>query len=102
KGAEKVIHAFAGGSDGNQPENAGVIEVGTTFYGTTVNGGGTGCGGNGCGTVYSVTAAGGEHVIYPFSAEVFYPYGGLLDVGGVLYGTTDSGAVYSVTTGGAE
>jgi uncharacterized repeat protein (TIGR03803 family) len=103
QGDEKVIYAFAGGSDGAEPENAGVIDVGGTFYGTTVNGGGgTGCGDNGCGTVYAVTAAGHENVVYAFSGGVSFPYGGVIDVGGVLYGTTDSGAFYSVTTAGVE
>jgi len=102
KGKEKVIHAFAGGSDGSQPENAGVIDVGGTFYGTTVYGGGTACGGNGCGTVYAVAANGHESIVYAFSGNVTFPYGGVIDVDGVLYGTTDSGAFYSVTTAGAE
>jgi uncharacterized repeat protein (TIGR03803 family) len=59
-GTEKVLYAFKGGSDGENPD-AGLIAVKNTLtgtyrlYGTTAGGGGTGCGGYGCGTVFSVT-----------------------------------------------
>ena len=52
-GQEKVLHAFAGASDGANP-NAALIDVNGTLYGTTVHGGDTKCRGFkgvGCGTV---------------------------------------------------
>jgi uncharacterized repeat protein (TIGR03803 family) len=54
RGAEKVLHSFAGGSDGALPL-AGLIKANGTLYGTTsLGGGGSGCSGNGCGTVFSM------------------------------------------------
>lgn len=46
-GKEKVIYAFKGGSDGDDPQ-AGLIDVKGTLYGTTYGGG------NGYGTVFSI------------------------------------------------
>ncbi len=55
RGAEKVLHSFAGGSDGALPL-AGLIEANGALYGTTSLGGeGSGCSGNGCGTVFSMS-----------------------------------------------
>jgi uncharacterized repeat protein (TIGR03803 family) len=54
----RVLHSFAGGSDGARPF-AGLIHVNGTFYGTTSAGGGSSnCafnGATGCGTVFAVT-----------------------------------------------
>jgi uncharacterized repeat protein (TIGR03803 family) len=54
-GKEKVVHSFQGfrAEDGADPE-AGLINVGGTFYGTTNRGGIAGCG-SGCGTVFAIT-----------------------------------------------
>src|ERR1700733_8696972 len=65
KGVEHVVYAFNGGSDGEEPR-AGLINIGGLLYGTTAYGGGTGCGGAGCGTVFSVTPAGTENIVYAF------------------------------------
>jgi len=55
RGAEKVLHSFAGGSDGALPL-AGLIKANGSLYGTTSGGGGgSGCSGNGCGTVFSIS-----------------------------------------------
>jgi uncharacterized repeat protein (TIGR03803 family) len=64
-GTEKVLHSFAGGSDGAWP-TAALLDVGGTLYGTTEKGG-TNCSG-GCGTVYSISASGSENVLHS-SAE---------------------------------
>jgi hypothetical protein len=53
-GAETVLYAFAGGSDGADPEGA-LTAVNGTLYGTTLSGAGTGCDGGGCGTVFALT-----------------------------------------------
>jgi uncharacterized repeat protein (TIGR03803 family) len=88
-GAEAVVYAFKGGSDGYYP-HAGLIDVNDIFYGTTW-GGGSGGGG---GTVYSVTPGGTERVIYSFGSTAgdgVFPNAGLIDVNGTLYGTTEMG-----------
>ena len=113
-GKEKVIYAFKGGADGISPN--GLTKVGSLLYGTTYQGGGTGCQGDGnisgCGTVFSVTKAGEEQVVYAFQnpPDASFPEAGLIDAGGTLYGTggqggsgpDGNGAVFSVTPAGAE
>lgn len=106
-GAETVLYSFQGGSDGSSPES--LRRVGNKFFGTTYNGGPGNCFG-GCGTVFSVTKAGVESVVYSFQggSDGRWPYAGLIDVGGTLYGTTwlggasTFGTVFSVTTTGVE
>jgi len=106
-GSESAVYSF-NGPDGQFPY-AGLLNVGGTLYGTTF------FGGNGSGTVFSVTPAGVETVVYTFngSSDGAYPYAGLINVGGTLYGTTEygggsanctlgCGTVFSVTPGGVE
>ena len=50
----RVLHAFAGGMDGENPNGAGPIVANGILYGTTLEGGST-CNYIGCGTVYAVT-----------------------------------------------
>src|ERR1700733_2675898 len=60
-GAEQVLYAFQGGSDGSGPY-AAVLDVGGTLYGTTIYGGPGNCNdgnGVGCGTVFAVNAQSG-------------------------------------------
>lgn len=110
-GVERVLHRFAGGSDGANPL-AGLVGAGGAYYGTTVNGG---SGDNG--TVYAVSPLGGEHVVYTFagSPDGAKPAATLLAHSGTLYGTTYGGGVpgcvgsptgcgtaFSVTTSGQE
>jgi uncharacterized repeat protein (TIGR03803 family) len=117
-GEKKTLYNFRGGSDGAFPIG-GLIDVDGTLYGTTGYGGGSTCNyGLGCGTVYSVTTAGVETVLYPFlgGSDGAHPASSLIDVNGTLYGTTEEGGgsgcsfsqdhgcgtVYSVTTSGQE
>lgn len=94
--------------DGFGPQ-AGLINVGGTFYGT-VPSGGVRCGGAGCGVVYSITPKGHERIVYPFGPyrDANSPYSNLLAIGGTLYGTTEGGGVFglgtvfAVTPGGRE
>ncbi|HEY2474227.1 MAG TPA: choice-of-anchor tandem repeat GloVer-containing protein, partial [Candidatus Cybelea sp.] len=64
----------------------------------------------GCGTVFSISAAGKETVLYAFkggSADGEFPSASLLKVNGKLYGTTSGGynregTVFAITTSGKE
>ncbi len=106
-GTESVIYRFAGGSDGSHPQSA-LTNVNGILYGTTVEGGDA----KGDGTVFEITTAGAESVLYRFpgGGEGANPSPGLTNVNGVLYGTTkfDSsgpsggGTVFKITTAGAE
>ncbi|MGA8533836.1 MAG: choice-of-anchor tandem repeat GloVer-containing protein [Candidatus Tumulicola sp.] len=109
-GTERVLHRFTGGGDGAVPE-AGLTNVGGTLYGTTSAGGGTGCGGKGCGTVFKITTAGTETVLYSFKGgrDGALPLAELTNVRGMLYGTTywggssnNQGTVFKVTTLGKQ
>jgi uncharacterized repeat protein (TIGR03803 family) len=65
-GTESVLYAFKGGADGACPVASVLYQAGS-FYGTTLQGGNI-CGNPGCGTIYSVTAAGVESVLYAFGS----------------------------------
>lgn len=112
-GVETVLHSFGGAPDGALPYGD-LIDVKGTLYGTTWAGG-SGCGSSGgCGTVFSITTAGVEKVIYSFAggSDGSYPNAGLTAVNGMMYGTTSPflccssqtgwGTVYRVSTNGAE
>ena len=96
-----ILYKFAGGQDGAN-STAGLTTVGSMLYGTT-NLGGT----SDQGTVFEITTAGKETVVYRFQGtgsgnDGANPVGGLLNVKGTLYGTTwqggiwDAGTVYSI------
>jgi uncharacterized repeat protein (TIGR03803 family) len=94
-GAEKVLHSFAGGSDG-AIASAPLIEAGGTLYGTTQAGGTSGAG-----TVFSIAPrANGkkdtEKVVYSFpGGELGYaPQSALVKLGSSLFGTANGGASY--------
>jgi uncharacterized repeat protein (TIGR03803 family) len=102
---ETVLHTFAGGSDGSNPQ-AGLIvgPEGVLLYGETVYGGGTGCGGTGCGTVYTMdqlkNGSWKEKVIHSFAGgtgDGANPDFGELAFApdGYLIGTTTNGGSYN-------
>ena len=101
-GAQTVVHAFTGGSDG-AASDAGLTLFGSKLYGTTEDGGSVGlCS---CGTVFSVDPLSGtEKVVHAFTGgDGAYPFPALINVNGLLYGTTsaggpscDCGTVFSV------
>lgn len=107
-GVETVIYAFgATAADGISPQ-AGLMQAGDgNFYGTTTTGGS-----NNKGTVFEVSPAGIETVLYSFGATAtdgVYPQAGVIQGGdGNFYGTTtngganNSGTVFKVTPAGAE
>jgi uncharacterized repeat protein (TIGR03803 family) len=103
-------------NDGYFP-NGPLIDVGGTLYGTTTQGGfygttkkGKECVGYGCGTVFQISPAGVEKVLYAFQGgtDGANPNAGLIDVDGTLYGTTgrggrfDAGTVFKITTSGMK
>jgi uncharacterized repeat protein (TIGR03803 family) len=99
-GKESVLYRFTGGSDAEIPE-ANLIAAKGMLYGTSVYGGGSGCGGAGCGTVFSVSPAGKEKVLYSFAggSDGARLYSGVTYVHGTLYGATLEGGSGCGTTG---
>jgi len=97
EGKEKLLHIFAGGSDGARPQGGVIADRNGNLYGTTLYGGGGACAQSlvtGCGTVFELHRDGTETVLHAFAGgtDGSYPYAGLiLDGDGNLYGTTSGG-----------
>jgi len=104
KWTEKVLHSFAGGSDGANPNGGLVLDSKGAIYGTTPYGGNQGCksdSGIGCGTVFSLKPPAQKdgawtkqslHVFTDGSSDGAGPNGGLIfDSKGSLYGTGGGG-----------
>lgn len=90
-GTVTILHAFAGGSDGEGPA-AGLITDGESFFGTTQAGGSDLCSGQGCGTVFKVEQDGTESVLHVFDgSDGAHPVAKLLRYNEILYGTTQLG-----------
>jgi uncharacterized repeat protein (TIGR03803 family) len=110
-GAQSVLYSFSGDADGGTPLSGVIMDSAGNLYGTTYVGGTFGNG-----TVFRITHAGSESVIYSFTggADGGGPWSGLIiDGAGKLYGTTvrggvnadhasNRGTVFSVTPSGAE
>lgn len=107
-GSEKLLYSFKGGSDGSSPYAPLVVYKGA-LYGTTYVGGNKACP-QGCGTVFEVTTAGKEHVLYAFkgNSDGIGPLAGLVVLGSEFYGTTANGGkngggtVFKVNAAGKE
>ncbi len=95
KGHEKVLHTFAGGSDGAYPTAGLIFDAAGNLYGTTSQGGNTGCSkGAGCGTVFKLAPDGTETMLHVFSggSDGANPVAGLIaDKKGTLFGTAAYG-----------
>jgi uncharacterized repeat protein (TIGR03803 family) len=96
---ETVVHAFAGGADGDAPD-AALLQLGGTLYGVTSGDFG------GYGTIFKIDlASGAESVLYSFTggSDGGNPNTGLAAIGGTIYGMTATGgaanlgAVFSLT-----
>jgi len=91
---ESVVYTFGTQSgDGFNPQGGSLVMSGTKLYGTTYIGGDLECfSPHGCGTVFEVTTAGTENVLYSFTS---YTDGlgaiGVIREAGVLYGMTAYG-----------
>ncbi len=99
-GDETILHNFAGGADGTNPNAGLVLDATGNFYGTTRYGG-QGCYGRGCGTVFELSATGQETILYRFRdvPDGASPLGGVaIDSSGNIYGTTWLGGAYSLGT----
>ena len=84
-----MLHYFAGGSDGADP-NASLIAVRGSLYGTTYFGGP-----EDGGTVFRISTAGQETILHDFGepGDGRYPEASLVAINGVLYGTTYWGGI---------
>ncbi|MFZ1017046.1 MAG: choice-of-anchor tandem repeat GloVer-containing protein [Candidatus Cybelea sp.] len=88
-----VLYSFGGSPDGANPDAGLLAGKKGEYYGTSGGGGSSNCDG-GCGTVYEMTAAGKEEVLYSFqgASDGAYPHSTLIrDKEGALYGDTESG-----------
>jgi uncharacterized repeat protein (TIGR03803 family) len=117
-GDEQVLHSFD--VSGSSPQGALIQGADGNLYGTTVYGGNgytapfAGCAGcnSGAGTVFKLTPAGLETVLYSFGASVndgSNPNGGVIQASdGNFYGVTragganGAGTVYKLTPAGVE
>jgi uncharacterized repeat protein (TIGR03803 family) len=107
--AKKILYAFSGTIDGNQPNSTLVFDSAGNLYGTTELGGAftQGCGiyagANGCGTVFKLSPnlSGGwtESVVHAFTGhpDGAHPNAVTIDSDGNLYGTTALGGKDSAT-----
>jgi uncharacterized repeat protein (TIGR03803 family) len=92
-GVETVLWSFGSGSDGQNPYGRLIQAADGNFYGTTHSGGA-----NNMGTVFEITPAGVETLLWSFGtgADGKYPYGGLVQAtDGNFYGTTEGGGTHS-------
>jgi uncharacterized repeat protein (TIGR03803 family) len=94
-GSETVVYTFTGGTDGGGPNGGLFLDKAGNLYGTT-SGGGL----YGSGTVFKVSQAGTETVLYNFTGgnDGGFPTGSLIaDAAGNLYGTTLGGGIGGFT-----
>jgi uncharacterized repeat protein (TIGR03803 family) len=101
---EKVLHRFAGGTDGAEPNGGLVLDSEGAVYGTTSSGGNQICKGDGylgCGTVFKLAPSVGSHwaetTLHRFQG---YPNDGELPLAGLVFDS--GGSLYGTTTGGGD
>ncbi len=108
-GKESLVYSFKGGNDGSGPY-AALIAYKGALYGTTIQGGGSSNCPQGCGTVFQVTTAGKEHVVYAFKGgnDGAAPVSNVIVVNSALLGTTadggknGTGTIFKTSTAGKE
>lgn len=106
-GYEQILHSFGGGADGLYPD-AGLLKINGVFYGTTASGG-IAQSVHGAGTVYEITKAGAERVLFAFDgSDGTAPETPLAESKGRLYGTTlaggydNNGVLFRIRTDGTD
>ena len=95
--AYKKFYSFAGGSDGSDASSSLVFDSAGNAYGTTAAGGLADLG-----TVFMITPAGEEQILWSFQGgeDGSDPHGGVvLDAAGNLYGTTVAGGFGGLCAG---
>ena len=96
-GAQTVLHAFTGGTDGAQPMGTLLLGPGGNLYGTAYSGGDVNCAGpppGGCGVLFKIDSHGNYSVLHTFesgAADGNGPRSLVQDSAGNLYGGTDFG-----------
>lgn len=88
---DHLVHSFGGVGDGTFPATK-LLNFNGKLYGTTESGGKYGKG-----TMFAITPAGIETVLYSFghkASDGAEPAAGVINVGSKLYGTTESGGKY--------
>lgn len=104
----RVIHDFAGETDGALPWAGLVRDSYGNLYGTAVGGGNYTCSTAGCGVVFKLSRSGEETILHTFTgAEGGHPYSTLIrDRSGNLYASTlygganSAGVVFKVDPAG--
>ncbi|HSC17888.1 MAG TPA: choice-of-anchor tandem repeat GloVer-containing protein [Rhizomicrobium sp.] len=106
KGKESIVYSFSGGADGAQPYGALIVGPDGNLYGTTQHGGT-----HNSGTVFKLTPAGAESVLYAFTggidgntpmAELIRDDAGNLYSTTVYGGTSKAGVVFKLDPAGNE
>jgi uncharacterized repeat protein (TIGR03803 family) len=107
KWTEKVLHRFAGGTDGASPNGGLVLDSKRAVYGTTMTGGNhtnqhcVNPYGISCGTVFKLAPSAGAHwtetTLHRFRG---YPNDGDLPSAGLVFDT--NGTLFGTTTGGGS
>jgi uncharacterized repeat protein (TIGR03803 family) len=93
----KLLYSFGTyARDGKHP-TAGLVAVNGALYGTTLLGGKNADGYSGAGTMFEVTTAGKERILYNFTKAGANPQTGLLAVGTNLYGVTQGDQIFEVS-----
>jgi uncharacterized repeat protein (TIGR03803 family) len=100
---ETVLHSFAGGTDGANPEVGPFRDTAGNLFGVTDFGGGTRCHGSGCGVIFELDKNNNETILYRFQGgkDGAVPSGALTrDKAGNFYGVTTQGGSFKCSTGG--
>ena len=105
-GQETILHSFTGApGDGANPLAGLTMDAAGNIFGTTEYGGSSGgpCSSAGCGTMYKITPAGVETILYSFTggADGGWPVNVSLvaDSAGNLYGTAGAGGALTCGNG---
>jgi uncharacterized repeat protein (TIGR03803 family) len=105
-GTEKVLYNFGAAPDGAHP-GGGPVLSGGNYYGVTIDGGANTCYNGGCGTVFKITPAGKETVLYNFTggSDGLNPYELVGDSEGNMFGLSKTqenttAAIFEINSAG--